>query len=101
MTSTPRTACVPVPTTHSGEPLAAADRFLALVEQTRAAVQASLAADAATRARRAEAEHAQPSGDAHNDGTEDAAVPSTQLEQLVSGLLGGRDVAWTPVRIVG
>jgi hypothetical protein len=93
--------CMPVPTTDPGEHLTAADQFLTLVEQTRTAVQGALAADVAALARRAETGLAQPSDDANSVDTSDAAVSPTQLEQLVSGLLGARDVAWAPVRIVG
>ena len=89
-------------TTDPGQHLTAADRFLALVEQTRAAVQDALTADAAARARRNDAGHTGSSEDADDTvGTEDTAVRPTQLEPLVSALLGARDVAWAPVRIVG
>ncbi|WP_346622907.1 hypothetical protein [Blastococcus montanus] len=102
MTSTPPAMRVPVPTTDPSAPVSAADRFLALVEQTRAAVEDALAADAAARPRRDDAGHTRSSEDADDAaGAEDTAVPPTQLEQLVSGLLGGHDVAWVPVRIVG
>jgi hypothetical protein len=102
MTSTPPAVSASLPTTDPGEPLAAADRFLALAAQTRAAVQAALAADAAARARRDDDQHAGSSEEAdHTAGAEDAAVPPTQLEQLVNGLLSGRDIAWAPVRTVG
>jgi hypothetical protein len=102
MTSTPPAVSASMPTTARGEPLAAADRFLALVEQTRAAVQAAVVADAAARARRDDAEHAGSSEEGDDTaGAEDTAVPPTQLEQLVSGLLSGRDAAWAPVRTFG
>ena len=99
VTSTPS---LPTPAINQAEHPTAVDRFLALVDQARAAVHAALAADAAARVRRAEASQTAPSDDADETArADDAAVPPTQLEQVVSGLLSGNHATPATIQVAG
>jgi hypothetical protein len=102
VTSTPPPSPVPASAIDPLEPLTGADRFLALVDHARAAVQAALAADAAARAERAatqETGSVSTSDDASL--TEAVAVVPTQLEEVVSALLSDDNATLVAITVVG
>jgi hypothetical protein len=102
VTSTPPRPSVPAQAFGSAEHVSTADRFFALVDHARAAVQDALAADAAARARRADAGHAVSTENAEDSASaEDAAIVPTQLERVVGAMLSGHEATAVMVQVVG
>jgi hypothetical protein len=102
VTSTPPPSPVPASALGPLVPLTGADRFLALVDHARAAVQAALAADAAARAQRAAVQQTGSAGTGDDASrTEAATVVPTQLEEVVSVLLSDDGATLAAITVVG